>query len=724
MSHSARHRRRSRGMGPAQYILLGLLVVLLLGGMAGAAAVGWVIHSADEAPPLSSLKQKEVGSTSAVYAADGTRLGFIQADELREPVDSNEIPDVLKQATVAIEDQRFYKHKGVDYEGLARAAFKNVAEKKTVQGGSTLTMQLVRNLYTQNYQRTGIEGYKRKLREAKLAEELEKAHDKNWVLTKYINTVPYGTSGGQTAVGAGAAARMYFNKPVQKLTLREAAMLAGMPQAPSQYSPVNNKAGTTARRNEVLHKMAELKMISPQTAAAESEKGLGLHMDRYFAHRRERFFFDYIQDELIKQYGEATVKLGGLRVYTTIDLKKQVEARAAIAAKLGDIGPSSAIVSIDPKNGDIVAMASSADYGKSKFNLAAQGHRQPGSSFKVMALMTALREGVNPDTTHYDSHSPTHIDAPQCGAPFDIKTYGGTGAGDLTLRAATLKSDNSVYIQLTADLGPDKVKETARMMGITSPLHGYCAETLGGLERGVSPLEMANAYATIASGGYRNRPRAIRKVKFPDGHSELPARWKVKRTKAFDDGVTYEATKILEANIQGGTGTHATIGCPAGGKTGTTDHNTDAWFVGFTPRLSTAVWVGYPKQRIEMNGLYFGRNVDGGTFPADIWGEYMKHAVGKYCGPFKQPTTPFVSQPFFGHYATTGKPKKDDGKGTGETDTKKDGKGDKPGTGDKAQGGANGGTTYDPNQYETQPQGPPTTKSPGGQGNQGDGTPP
>jgi penicillin-binding protein 1A len=681
-------------MKPGHYILLGLLVLLLLGGLAGAAAVAWVIHAADEAP-----------------------------------VDSNEIPDVLKQATVAIEDQRFYKHKGVDYEGLARAAVKNATSKKTVQGGSTLTMQLVRNLYTQNYQRNGIEGYKRKLREAKLAEELEKAHDKNWVLTKYINTVPYGTLGGQTAVGAGAAARMYFNKPVQKLTLRQAAMLAGMPQAPSQYSPVLNPAKTKARRDEVLRKMAELKMISPQTAAAEQEKGLGLHMDGYFAHRRERFFFDYIQDELTKQYGEATVKLGGLKVYTTIDLKKQVEARAAIAEKLGDIGPSSAIVSIDPKNGDIVAMASSADYGKSKFNLAAQGHRQPGSSFKVMALMTALREGVDPDRTTYNSVSPTHIDAPQCGAPFDIKTYGGTGAGDLTLHAATLKSDNSVYIQPAADLGPDKVKETARMLGITSPLEGYCAETLGGLKIGVSPLEMANAYATIASGGYRNRPRAIRKVVFADGHSELPRRWKVKRTKAFDDGVTYEATKILEDNIQGGTGTHANIGCPAGGKTGTTDHNTDAWFVGFTPRLSTAVWVGYPKQRIEMNGLYFGRNVDGGTFPADIWGAYMKKAVGKYCGPFKQPTTPFVSQPFFGHYATTGKPKKDNGSDGSSTDSKpkdgkSDGKGDKTPTGEKPKGGQNGGTTYDPSQYETQPQGPPTTKSPGGQGNQGDGTPP
>ena len=207
----------------------------------------------------------------------------------------------------------------------------------------------------------------------------------------------------------------------------------------------------------------------------------------------------------------------------------------------------------------------------------------------------------------------------------------------MNLFTATLKSDNSVFIQLALDLGPDKVAETAVDMGIKRRhVHGYPAESLGGLERGVSPLEMATAYATIASGGYRNRPTAITKVTFEGtGRSELPRRWRPHRTKVFPDGVTYEATKILEANIQGGTGTHANIGCPAGGKTGTTDLNTDAWFVGFTPRLATAVWVGYPNDRTQMNGLYFGRNVDGGTFPADIWGEYMKSIKGSYCGAFR-----------------------------------------------------------------------------------------
>jgi penicillin-binding protein 1A len=729
MSHSTRIRRRQRGGGFGRFVLVGFLVVLLLGCTAATVLAGWIIKTADSAPPLSSLKQKDPGSVSAVYAADGTRLGFIQANDLRQVVPSSQIPDVLKRATVAIEDQRFYKHKGVDYEGIARAAMKNITSKKTVQGGSTLTMQLVRNLYTEDYSRTGLAGIKRKLREAKLASELEKRHDKNWILSKYINSVPYGTVGGQTALGAGAAARMYFNKRVQDLTLGEAAMLAGMPQAPSDYSPILAPDKTRQRRNEVLQKMAQLKMISPQTAAVEEEKGLGLHMGHYYARRRERFFFDYIQSELIKQYGAATVKHGGLKVYTTIDLKKQKEARAAIRSQLGNAGPSSAIVSIDPSNGDIVAMASSADYGQSKFNLAAQGHRQPGSVFKVITLMTALREGVDPETTHYVSRSPITFTTPPC-APWTVKTYGGKGAGDLTLHRALLKSDNSVFAQLASDLGPDKVKDTARMMGITSPLHGYCAETLGGLSQGVSPLEVANAYATVADGGWRNRPRAIRKVVFPDGHSELPPRWRVKRHKAFDDGVTYEATKLLEDNIREGTGTRAQIGCPSGGKTGTTDHNTDAWFVGFTPRLVTSVWVGYPTGGHYMNTEFFGAPVDGGTFPAEIWAAYMKQAIGKYCGDFPQPKTPFQPQPFFGHYATTGggqgydngvgtpgaqppAPSATPATGTTQTGGKGNGgHGNHGGQGGNGAGG-NGGTVYDPAQYETPPQGPPATVTPG-----------
>ena len=631
------------------------MVVLVLVGIGGLSVVGWVVSTAASAPAISSLKERDPGSNTEVLAADGTRLGFISADELVRPVSGDKLPRLLKDATVAIEDERFYSHQGVDYEGIIRAAVTNFASRETVQGGSTITMQLVRNLYTADRARSGLAGYQRKIREAKLASDLEDEHSKEWILEKYINTVPYGTVGGQTAIGAEAASLIYFGKHVQSLDLHEAALLAGLPQAPSLYSPITNEAGAKRRRDEVLRKMAELEMVTQESADRAIRRGLDIKPSRYFTRRRERYFFDFVKDELIKEYGPHQVRLGGLVVHTTIDLEKQRQARDAIATRMGDIGPSSALVSIDPRNGYIRAMASTGDYGESNFNLAAQGHRQPGSAFKTMALMTALRQGVDPDSTSYQSRSPVQIDEPSiCGAPFETKTYDGSSRGRISLRRATLASDNSVYIQLAVDLGPDKIAQTAHDMGITSQLNGYCAESLGGLEQGVSPLEMANAYATIASGGYRNRPTAITKVEFPDGESELPGRWRKKRTKAFTDGVAYKAAEILQQNIVSGTGGNANIGCPsAGGKTGTTDFNTDAWFVGFTPRMSTAVWVGYPNDRTQMSYLYHGGPVDGGTYPAEIWGEYMSQAAGR-CTSFPAATEPFVASPFFGKYSRTG----------------------------------------------------------------------
>jgi penicillin-binding protein 1A len=691
------------------------MVVLVLVALAGLSAVGYVISIASSAPPLDSLKPRELGSQSEVRAADGTRLGFIQSNELRRPVQGNQIPKTLKDATVAIEDERYYHHKGVDYAGIVRAAVKNLSSHKTVQGGSTITMQLVRNLYI-----TKERTYQRKIREAKLAEELENEHSKEWILDKYLNTVPYGTLGGQTAVGVQAASRVYFGKPVTKLTLRESAMLAGLPQAPSSYSPVRDPEKAEQRRNEVLAKMAQLKMITPEVAAATEKRGLGVHTSRYFTSRRESFFFDYVKDELIKEYGVKTVRQGGLRVDTTIDLKKQQQARAAINGRLAGVGPSSAIVTIDPKNGWIKAMASSADYGKSKFNLAAQGHRQPGSTFKVMALMTALRKGVNPRSTSYVS-KPLKFNDPAWG-PIDVQTYGHDYSGSINLEQATLKSDNTVYMQLALDLGPPEIKQTAYDMGIRTHLDGYPAESLGGLTLGVSPLEMANAYATIASGGYRNRPTAIKKITFPDGKADLPRRFKVKRTKAFEDWVTAEATRILVENVKGGTGTKANIGCPAAGKTGTTDSFNDAWFVGFTPRLATAVWVGYPNAQIEMTTEYHGGSVAGGTFPAEIWSDYMKQAKGKFCGDFKPAKTPPQFTPFHGKYARGG------GRNTGGDSTT-----DAFGNSTSPDPAATTPTTpapttpdtnkqdkpdkgkFNPDLYESPPQGaPPTAKDPGG----------
>jgi len=713
------------------------MVLVVFGALGGLGGVGYVLSIAASAPPLETLKPADKGQVSTVYASQGERLGVIAADELRIPAPASTLPQVLKDATVAIEDERFYTHGGVDYEGVARAAVANAEAGDTREGGSTITQQVIRNLYISD-ERT----YERKIKEAKLAEELEGEHSKAWILNTYLNTVPYGTAGGQSAIGARAAARIYFDKQVQDLALDEAALLAGLPQAPSDYSPFRSPEAAQARRDEVLRKMDELGMITSaqaDDAMAKTVDPQSVTGSKFFTARREKYFFDYVKDELLKEYGARTVRQGGLKVTTTIDLAKQKAARAAITRNLAGVGPSSAIVTIDPKNGYIKTMASSAEYGRSKFNLAAQGKRQPGSVFKVMTLMTALRRGVDPQRTRYVSRSPTIIKDPICGAEgYEVNTYSRKGAGSLNLVQATTKSDNSVFIQLALDLGPAEVKRTARDLGIKSALGGYCAETLGGLTDGISPLETANAFATIASGGYRNRPTAITKVTFPDGKvqtgKKLPARFRVKRAKAFEPAVAYEAVKILEQNIKGGTGARAEIGCPAGGKTGTTDKNTDAWFVGFTPRLATATWVGYPNDRTEMNTQFQGGKVDGGTFPAQIWGEYMKAAKGGFCGEFEKPTQAFQSAPFFGKYSKTGgrgtqpgefpvqgfpggqAPPAGGGGGGKEPDGGRDSKGDS-----KGDGGGDGGGGFDPDLYEAPPQDAPDGGGGGGNADPGGG---
>jgi penicillin-binding protein 1A len=646
-----RLRRRKRRKNP----LATVFIVGALLGVLGLVGVGVYIASvADSTPPLSSMTPRDPGSTSEVLAASGERLGFIQADALRVPISGKKIPVWLKRAMVAIEDERFYSHHGVDYEGVARAAVKNAVSNNGIQGGSTITMQLVRNLYISNEQT-----YKRKIREAKLAEEMEEKRSKSWILNSYLNTVPFGTVGGQTAVGVEAAARMYYGKPATKLTLGECALLAGLPQAPTTYSPIRAPEKAKHRRNEVLSKMAQLKMITPERAEKAMREPLRLKPSRFFLRKRAgaSYFFDYVKDQLIKEYGERRVRQGGLKIHTTIDLRKQDAAKVAIKQRLAGVGPSAGIVTINPSNGHILAMATSSDYGHSQYNYTAQGGRQPGSTFKIMALMAALDRGINPDSTYYTSR---HLDfKDKVYGKISVVNYGKTYGGSMNLTRATIKSDNTIYTQLAMDLGPKAVSDAARKMGITSPVDNYPSATLGGLSRCCTPLEMANAYATIASGGYRNRPTAITKIVLPNGRSEVPERFQVKRERAFAEAAAYKAIKILEQNIQSGTGTAAGIGCPAGGKTGTTDSFNDAWFTGFTPHLATATWVGFPDAQKSMSHHYHGGPVNGGSYPAQIWGDYMRVARGSSCDSFPQPKEAFVSKRFKGRYMS-GKGSKSD----------------------------------------------------------------
>lgn len=640
-----RRRRRGRAHGP-----LGVMVVVAFAfaAIAGFSALGYVIAIAAGAPPLG--KPVNRGLTSSVYASDGSLLGYIQSDEISTPLAWSNIPQDCKDATVAIEDERFYKHTGVDYSAIVRAAIRNLSSGKTVQGGSTITMQLVRNLYLADPKRD----YKRKIREAKLASELEQNHSKRWILQAYLNSAPYGTVGGQSAMGMQAAAQTFFAKNAKDLNLAECALLAGLPQAPSDYNPFLDPRSALERRAEVLDKMTELGYITRAEADAAKASRLNVKHGTRYTKIREPYFFDYVKQRLIDKYGINTVRRGGLKVYTTIDRKLQDAARAAINSSLN--GPSGAIVAIDPRTGYIRTMASSGGYGQSQFNLAAQGRRQPGSAFKTMALVTAVRQGIDPKTTTYNSH-PINIKSSPWG-PIKVKTYDNSYRGTINLVSATTSSDNSVYIQLAMDVGPKNVKETARLLGIRSKLNGYPAESLGGLERGVSPLEMSRAYATLSAGGIRSQPEAIEKVVFPGGKVDDVG--KPRRKKVLTDGEAMEVTKILRQNVTAGTGTGTRnyFTCPAAGKTGTTDDFKDAWFVGYTPLLSAAVWVGHPDSGIPMPGMA------GGTAPATIWGKFMAKAQGKRCKEWPEVKEPFKPRPFTGKYAALGK--KEGGGPTGE----------------------------------------------------------
>jgi penicillin-binding protein 1A len=615
----------------------------MLGIIAAALYVASVFESA---PTLASEHPLLLGTPTEVFAANGTRLGFIQSDGLRTPVGMNVIPKYLKQATIAIEDQRFYHNDGVDPTAILRAAVADLTRGETVQGASTITMQLVRNLYLGGDLRT----FKQKLTEAKLAIEYNKHHSKQEILNEYLNDIAYGTVGGQTSIGVQAASLVFFNKPVWKLNLQQSALLAGLPQAPTSLDPLYHPKLSRRRRNEVLTKMEQLEYISPSQAAAAKAAPLETHRGYYYSRRLESFFFEYVRQQLVERYGATTVDDGGLKVYTTLDLNLQHDARNAISEVLPESSdPAAAIVSIDPGTGYIRAMAESPRYEGSQFNLAADAHRQAGSTFKTFVLLTALRQGVDPYSTSYTSR-PLQFDDPQWG-PINIHSFSGKDGGSYNIATALMQSNDPIFTLLDLDVGPPNVKRTAELAGISPALlTGLPSEALGGLRIGVTPLEMSDAYATIASGGYRNKPIAVTKVVFPDGRVENLGN--PRRTKVFSDGVTSEATKLLEQYITSGLGTAASFGCPySGGKTGTADNNTDAWFVGFTSHLSSSVWIGYPQGKIPMTDVQ-GVTVEGPNLPAELWHDYMSAATAGACTPFPAVTEPISYKPFFGKYAS------------------------------------------------------------------------
>jgi penicillin-binding protein 1A len=619
-----RHRRAARRRRRSLLIVFAALVFVAAGVAVGGGATVLALGSSCD---LASLRPAPIGENSFVFAADGSLLGAIPAERNRQRVPLRRISPWVPEATVAIEDRRFYEHGGLDVEGIARALWANVKAREVVQGGSTITQQLVRNLYISR-ERT----VERKLKEACLAVKLNRAWTKDQILVTYLNRVYY----GNLAYGIEAAAQTYFSKPSHSLNLPDAALLAGLTQAPSAYDPFADPARARARRDEVLGAMlANGAITADQYRWAVGRRSLGLHAGRLYRRIREPYFFSYVRDKLIEVYGAETVRSGGLRVYTTIIPRYQRYAQAAIRDTLTEpTDPAAALISISPRSGAIRAMtAVIPGQRRNEFNLLSQARRQPGSTFKTFVLTTAIERGINPASTYYVSAPFTYrpVENGNCedGSWWCVKTYDSTYSGWTSIERATIRSDNSVYAQLTLDLGAAKVAATARKMGVRSRLdvNGAYVPALGLGSIAVSPLDLASGYATLAAGGVRADPMAIRKVILENGKVDTQAGWGVAtRNRVLSDGVAHAVTEILEDNMRYGTGTGASIGRPAAGKTGTTDHHADAWFSGYTPDLQTTVWVGYARGEIPMENVH-GIAVAGGTFPAEIWRRFMEPAV-------------------------------------------------------------------------------------------------
>jgi penicillin-binding protein 1A len=599
-----------------------IVLLLAAAGIGGGAAVIAYGSSCD----LDSLREVDIGANTFVYAADGSLLGSIPAERNREPVSAKDMSLWVRKATIAIEDRRFLEHNGVDIEGTARAALANIRAGEIVEGGSTITQQLVRNLYISR-ERT----VQRKVKEACLATKLDRARSKEWILTTYLNQVYY----GNRAYGVEAASRTYFSKPAAKLLLSEAALLAGLTQAPSVYDPFTVPARALARRNEVLRAMFDTGVITSRIYEKARAAKLRLRRGSVYEAIREPYFFGYVRDRLIEEYGPGPVRSGGLKVYTTIRPRYQRFAEKAIRDTLDEPDdPAAALISISPRTGAIRAMAAVIpNRPKNQFNLLSQAIRQTGSTFKTFVLTAAVDMGVNPDSTYYVSAPFTYKVHPagNCddGTWWCVHTYANDYYGWSSIRSATLRSDNAVYAQLTLDVTPERVAEVARRMGVRSPLdvNGAYVPAMGLGSIAVTPLDIASGYATLAAGGVYAEPMAIRRVVLPDGTVDTKAGWgKPKRRRAISEGTAAVVTRILEQNVQSGTGTRAAFGRPAAGKTGTNEEHADAWFAGYTPELATTVWIGYTKGEIPMESVH-GIAVSGGSFPAEIWRLFMEPAL-------------------------------------------------------------------------------------------------
>lgn len=601
------------------------------------------IQLPDRLPPI---------RTTYLYDRNGKLLATLHGSVDRTVIPLSQMSPDLLDAIIATEDHDFYNHPGVDVRGIVRAAYTDLIKHQTVQGASTITEQLVKNVYAGTYVTgpDGLQSYElpprsitEKIREALLAVKLEQVLGKDKILAQYLNTVYF----GHGAYGVEAAAQTYFGEHASKLTVLQSASLAGVLHAPDLYDPINHPSDNWYRRNYAVDQLVRYGYVDAATGAAlKEEKCCGTVKDRgerISAPGQAEYFVDYVRSYLSAKYGAASVYGGGLKVTTSLDLGLQRAAEQAVAAHLPDAAndPAAALVSLDTQTGQILAMVGGRDWNKNKLNYATfpcKGcGRQAGSAFKAFTLAAAMQQGYN---LHDYWAGPNSLAVPGCPDPTQPDglwhPVNAEGSGNYSLLDATAHSVNTIFAQLVAQLGPDKVVEMAHALGIRSPLQPFCSITLGSVA--VNPLEMANAYATIGARGVRHWATPLLQVKSPSGKADPSVTQKGTAVLATNDAdlVTY----ALQGVVRMGTGTAANVpGYYIAGKTGTANENVDAWFCGFTAQITTCVWVGYPQGEIPLQNVEGVPLVYGGTIPAAIWQDYMSVALqGTTPTPFAVPS--------------------------------------------------------------------------------------
>ncbi|HUZ14567.1 MAG TPA: transglycosylase domain-containing protein [Gaiellaceae bacterium] len=648
----ARERRLRRRRRSVLSIFALLFAVIAVTAALGAALAGPAILSSFCS--LKDLRPLSLGSNSFLYTDNGRLLGVVPSATNRQPLPLSKMSPWLPEATVAIEDARFWQHAALDYQGIIRAFYDDVTSGQIVQGGSTLTQQLVRNLYIGNPQKT----FSRKIKEACLSDKLftrmQDRYGENarkQILAAYLNEVFY----GRHAYGVEAASETYFSRSASQLDLSQAALIAGLPQAPTTYDPLVNPHFARARRNEVLQAMLKNGYITHTEFQTARKKPLGIKPGNLYTRLQQPNFFGWATQQLAVRYGQRQVERGGLRVRTTLDPRLQALALHAAASVLHtSTDPATAIVAIDPSTGAVKAMVGYLPNGKRlQFNLATQAHRSTGSAFKPITLATALDEGASLYST-FVGPPEIYITDPQCqtnGGPWDVHNSGDESAGTMNLLGATANSVNTIYAQLITKTGIPRVVQMAHWMGITSTGTDFppvCAITLGSV--GFTPLELTDVYATIAAGGVHHAPQAFQTVRGPN--AKLLGKISTAGREVLAPNLDAELTAAMEGVIQYGTGTAANIGRPAAGKTGTSENYQDAWFCGFVPQLATCVWVGYPAGEIPLLNVEGVGQVFGGTLPAEIWRDFMEPAVAPL--PVKNfPTPVFGGTTWYTTYGTT-----------------------------------------------------------------------